>query len=58
MKKNDEIATKQDIKDLRTLLILSLTVVVGIISAGFGYLINAINNNHDLLNTIIGNAFK
>lgn len=51
--RNKELVTKTDldgtIKSVKELLYL-LTVVV---AAGFGYIINSINNNSDLLNTII-----
>jgi cytochrome c biogenesis protein CcdA len=56
--KNQEIATKQDIKELRWVMVAGFTIVFAIISAGFGYLLSSINNNHELLNTLVSNSFK
>ncbi len=58
--KNKELATKGDLFSVRSELktnISYLKWMIGFLAlsgaGAFGYLLNAINNNHDLLNTII-----
>ena len=51
--KNQEIVTKADVESVKN---HSNTLVFGlgaVTIVGFGYLLNSINNNHDLLNTIV-----
>lgn len=54
--RNNELSTKydiellkKDVKNLQWIMIAGITVI----GIGFGYLLNAINNNHDLLSTLI-----
>lgn len=51
-----QLATKDDVKALRRDTIVGLGFVIAVMSAGFGYVVNAINNNATLINTIISKS--